>query len=687
MSNFVKRARENRVVITLIVVLLLFASLIMLTTDYATVYAENKDNNFDKTALQAELESIEGFDFGNYPADPSGMKYSARIFNVVEYAYSYQVNKRNNYGLYIYLYNPQLLKIDITSRRNKVNLGVKLNTANNITTVSEYDKYELKYCSSIDDGAYKDLFYKFKVVDKKGADGNMIHQRVDLNERRYDIAEIELLHSSMNNAEAFKVGGSYKFTGFSKGYGSDATADSTLSSSVVDLETIELNNNIGSTSYVMPWNNSNGEGHYDMINSVYFSVPNRIMTDYGSLQRVKFETYECKSSPIIVTKNQTLYNDIYADRSKLLNGYNKDKYGLAYGIKERFPVGAGAGEIYKQVDWGYNVLHNNDENYSAVHVTNNANHLPYVFYKEYGDKTTDVTSAELLKYASTYNASNFNGYLNHRDITKDLFMGNVFENGHSEGYYKKEIDASISYNLYEQNITNGWTGFWDNLFNIKPDERLSTLKPIEKVININDMNSLYVGESDKENFATAYNKSVAENRSMHMFRFSITDYFTTLLKKTGGLTGFRDAEAYLAEASVFLDFDIITLTFNKEGIYRVIPVVMSPIDIYPGITSPDVSNGLPTWLMWVILIMSLILLFVLLILFYPLIKVCVKAVATVVSIPFKSIGSIGKKAKKSKEKMTSEIANTKPDKLSKHKTNHYGSKQVEKANKRMNRGG
>ena len=676
MSNFVKRARENRVVITLIVVLLLFASLIMLTTDYATVYAENKDNNFDKTALQAELESIEGFDFGNYPADPSGMKYSARIFNVVEYAYSYQVNKRNNYGLYIYLYNPQLLKIDITSRRNKVNLGVKLNTANNITTVSEYDKYELKYCSSIDDGAYKDLFYKFKVVDKKGADGNMIHQRVDLNERRYDIAEIELLHSSMNNAEAFKVGGSYKFTGFSKGYGEDNSAASNLKCTVKDIDVIEISD-LAFTNYIMPVENGS-MGHHDQINSVYFSIPNNVMNAYGVLQKIQFEAYEYKTSPIIVTKDKTLYADIFANRAVVSNP-NVDGTGKtpSYYFISKY------GESLQKAYWSYNVNFNKPSG-SISSSIQTSNQLPYVFNKNFGDQTQDITSAELLRYIYSYNASNNNGYLPHRNLSKDLFMGEVFEPNHKEGYFMQEIDAGDTFNLYEKDVQDGWDAFWSNLWGNVPEGLETNINPIVKVNNIADIDTLYINENDKTDFTEAYNLSTQSNKSMHLFRFSITDYFAMKVLLNG--SGYH-SDTYMAQSTAFLDFDLITFTFNKDGIYHNIPIVASPIDIIGGIVSPDVSDGLPAWIMWLILIMSLILLFVLLILFYPLIKVCVKAVATVVSIPFKSIGSIGKKAKKSKEKMTSEIANTKPDKLSKHKTNHYGSKQVEKANKRMNRGG
>ena len=44
--------------------------------------------------------------------------------------------------------------------------------------------------------------------------------------------------------------------------------------------------------------------------------------------------------------------------------------------------------------------------------------------------------------------------------------------------------------------------------------------------------------------------------------------------------------AYVAQQSVFFDFDVIDLTFNKDGVYTVIPAVSDPIDIVNDLTSP-----------------------------------------------------------------------------------------------------
>ena len=51
--------------------------------------------------------------------------------------------------------------------------------------------------------------------------------------------------------------------------------------------------------------------------------------------------------------------------------------------------------------------------------------------------------------------------------------------------------------------------------------------------------------------------------------------------------------------NVFLDFDIISLTYERNGVYTVIPVVADPIDIFADVTPPpdfeEEEDGLAWW--------------------------------------------------------------------------------------------
>lgn len=109
---------------------------------------------------------------------------------------------------------------------------------------------------------------------------------------------------------------------------------------------------------------------------------------------------------------------------------------------------------------------------------------------------------------------------------------------------------------------------------------------------------------------------------------------------------------------VQLDFDIIDLTFTKDNVDTIIPVVMSPMDIAADGDAPVITtkNDLKWWQI-LLAVLALILIIWLLFKFAPII---VYAVGKVIALPFKAIGALFKsKPKKSKENKESK-ANKKP---------------------------
>ena len=118
----------------------------------------------------------------------------------------------------------------------------------------------------------------------------------------------------------------------------------------------------------------------------------------------------------------------------------------------------------------------------------------------------------------------------------------------------------------------------------------------------------------------------------------------------------------MAQESVFFDFDIIQLTFQRDGVYTVIPVVSSPIDIVNDITPPT-DHSEDAW--WKILIAILILI-LLVYLLWPVLPYVIKLIASIfkwiikiIVFPFKSLGKAFKKARdKPKEPDETETNNT-----------------------------
>ena len=55
------------------------------------------------------------FDLADYPHNSNG---KPQIISFVEFCYSYYAEKQADYGLYVYVYNPQDIAFDMSSERN-----------------------------------------------------------------------------------------------------------------------------------------------------------------------------------------------------------------------------------------------------------------------------------------------------------------------------------------------------------------------------------------------------------------------------------------------------------------------------------------------------------------------------------------------------------------------------------------
>ena len=120
------------------------------------------------------------------------------------------------------------------------------------------------------------------------------------------------------------------------------------------------------------------------------------------------------------------------------------------------------------------------------------------------------------------------------------------------------------------------------------------------LINSGDVQSL----RDYYDEAVTIDPSVSddEEKVVVLFHFATTDYYSAPVEIWELGTGFLggdtkiSGQAYRAWESVFLDFDVIQLTFNNDGEYHVIPAVSSPIDIVNAITPPvDMDSDIPWW--------------------------------------------------------------------------------------------
>ncbi|MBR4420754.1 MAG: hypothetical protein IKT32_07705, partial [Clostridia bacterium] len=216
-------------------------------------------------------------------------------------------------------------------------------------------------------------------------------------------------------------------------------------------------------------------------------------------------------------------------------------------------------------------------------------------------------SEELTNYIYNYSASADKGYLDIKNgkISADLFQDDV-DAGRTRDYNCLTISVDDTFDLLSYSETHTWWdyvgdyGFWNTLFGnvplgeqskrdvtpiyeVKPEDLVGDVK--EKVLISNEL---------IEEFKTYYNAQ--EGKRTFMFRFANTDYKCAFLDNKDG---------YVAEQTVFLDFDIIQLDFYNGEEHVIIPVVTDAVDVVPSITPPPEFDN--RWIIYgVIAIVSLI---------------------------------------------------------------------------------
>ena len=647
-----KKTMRNKIYVVLLALLMLISS--FFSMGFTSARADSDTVKFDETNVMDDLRSSKNFNILSYPFYVSE-KPEMYIMNVVEYCYSFDVQKQGNYGLYLYIYNPNGRNIDISEGVNKVEMAAGYDSDG---TPNCYEKFDLKFCSKSEEEFYKGLFYKFKVVDHKSLDGKTILQRVKSSARRYDISGIEILEQGKTLPVEYGVGGTYTFTGYAEGYGALVTENS-LTCEVKELETIQLE--------VHKTNFRTGEyqtNHRHDLTSVYFSVPQRFFDDYGNLQKIKAEWYEYETNPIAVTSNTSLYNSLNEQIGK-----NTTTNDMPISLYSGYQQLVGSNGHYNSYNFGYNV-------YGEVH--DRIDTLYYVFSTNGASISQYTLSASRLQsYIENYNKTFVNGTINipGKNISADLFNQDLDANRKSVAYVGNDIhhklvniDANDEFDMLNyQESNSGWKRFFAGLFGLGPSEVSESYKGISPIHIVTDeerngsnlSTTLLIDNSESalSQFTSFYDTEKAKGNRTVLFRFAQTDYEAIPVIAYNEHTGTNISKQYgndtfVVRESVFLNFDIIELTFSKEGKYTVIPVVSSPIDIYNDITIPEVENPW-AWLETLLAIVLLVLLFVFLWV-TGLLPFVLKAIGWIILLPFRiiawTVNAITKKVKNRNDK-------------------------------------
>ena len=146
--------------------------------------AEDVVSAFEQRNVLDDLESSviggKNFELKDY-AFHAGIE--PQVLLLTEFCYSYEPDRQSDYGLYLYVWNPQGLQFDVSSGRNAVEIACG---------DGRPEKYPLEFLNRSERADYEGLFYKFKVTLSAAQKGDVL---ADLNasERVYHVSGVELL--------------------------------------------------------------------------------------------------------------------------------------------------------------------------------------------------------------------------------------------------------------------------------------------------------------------------------------------------------------------------------------------------------------------------------------------------------------------------------------------------------------
>ena len=589
------------------------------------------------------------FDVRDYPFDERG---KPQIVAFAEYGYSFYADNQGDYGLYVYVYNPQGQAIDTATDRNKISLayGGREN----------WTKYNLEFLDYSSEAGYEGLFYKFR-VDIAENRAEMLDALVQ-SERIYGISELEL--SVKNTVTAYPCMQTYTYSGYAEGYGPELSEGSTLACTADGFEkylTLDVR-----PTYYRP-EGTNGENDYtqDSLHSVYFSVPKDVVEEYGGLSAVHATWLDAVLAPVLVTGNKAAYDAILPYLGQDI-GQNTDALDYAYVGDAEFGATGGFGETGWGGAFGYNfpeawmglggdgVINSTDRVISVLY---------WLFYAGEGENSADkyILPSETIEEKLVELTEQYGG-----ELINDRYSRVLFD-GVAEEFTELNIPAEFEYDLRNEVLGSSW---WDKLWGITHDESAAFdgIKAIYEVQEgdfvIRDgvldaeetADNLYIAPEDAEAFKAFYDENEADS-VVYLFRYQVSDYISaeaSLFEPDnfiGNAWSRTDTNAYFMQETVNLDFDIIDVTFAKDNVDTVIPVVSDPINNIPDGT-PPVYTETDDDFDWKTLL-GIILGAILLIVFLPLIAALapylVKGIVWVLLLPVKGVAAIIDFFKKGKD--------------------------------------
>jgi hypothetical protein len=625
--------------------------------------------------------SINGkqFDANDYPANSSG---SVRLLSLAEF--NYADDNADNYLVCIYVYNPAGAKIVKDYSTNRIQLATDFELNGSELKATTFSKFKLEFCNMSADG----LFYKYAIKDPNNLLYSAMKNCAELTGgvRRYYVSGIELMISGATNAGDIAVAWHWDYSGYAQ---TSVNGRSTLTLSEGNEEVLQLE--LKSTYYRPEGTIEEAGVTYAQLNTVYFSVPQSYLDKYGDMSSVHMEAWIYDTKPIYVLSATsklavTAYEHLKQFIGVEVDAPDKNVYYQIYGFNPLTDT-----TVWNENGDGHHYYYvYNDDSVSGAEVDSTVDTLYWLFETD-SNGLLVLTRDELEAYALSYLSKGYTVPYTEEEFEQwkselRTYCGSLVSSGliseDSEVYqrlssYLDSTDYLINgkypswlfQNPIDDDVTSGYFEFYAlssdsvDLTSIKclekhwvgfASDKYSDLSasyqniPMIVSLNPNDLTLLskadfcrayLIAEEDYDTFKAYAETATANDEVVYLVRHHVTDYtvYAAFTDEYATPTGLKAKEgSSISTQTVFLDLDVIDVTFTCDEVDTVIPCVATPIDVFNSVTrhqnaKVDTNDGIPTW----VIIMILVIVCILLVLLFPILQPVFKVVFTLLLIPFR----------------------------------------------------
>ena len=568
--------------------------------------------DYDKTSVAEDLNNAmigsKKFDVADYPYDRSQVMdvYDATQKKMVpqpkmQIITLQEIAPESEPTLYLYVYNPTNAKVSMNDRRHAVTISVN---------DAPLNKYSVQLLSSSGIGDAGQLYLKFKVNIPCETLKQMYENR---DKRTYQVSEFEL-YLSGTNATAYKVGGTWEYAG------TDTSASAVKDFMVLDFD-------VGTCVWRTD-TNSKGNGYKTQVDSAYFAIPNEVLAKYGNkIAGITCHAYEYDTGYMLVCTNDKWGNKLYQTM--------KDKEGVEVVNDDSLPT-LNSRRVYKRdVDNPF------ASGFYAKFVYNNRG------FVDHPTIATDVLSL-VLQMESEDNEPNIIIETDLRKRLSDAWAAynndqrqTVFSGDKSKHEIMPTVKPDEPLRIDKGSALDGvdWFNSFVNaklIFNWM--QTIANFNPIQ-IVDASDFDDfeakLLVDSFYKKDLIQAFERAGKDN-SLVLVHFATSDYFGLAIE-SNSKGALDDAPTilgdpgFVAKETVYMDFDVISLDFAKDGEIVTIPVAASPVHAIGDLEYSDSGLGADDVPKWVIILIAIILIALVLFFCPPLLPILVK----VAVLPFK----------------------------------------------------